>query len=59
MRIGHIDEAQMFHIFNMGVGMTATVAPEDADEAVRLLKANGVEAYVMGTVAEGEGVSIC
>ena len=59
MRIGHIDEAQMFHIFNMGVGMTATVAPEDADEAVRLLKANGVEAYVMGTVVEGEGVSIC
>ena len=59
MRIGHIDEAQMFHIFNMGVGMTVTVSPEDADEAVRLLRANGVEAYVMGEIVQGEGVSIC
>lgn len=59
MRIGHIDEVQMFHIFNMGVGMTVTVSPEDADEAVRLLRANGVEAYVMGEVVQGEGVSIC
>ena len=59
MREGHIDEVQMFHIFNMGVGMTAAVAPEDADEALRTLKANGVDARVMGTVVEGEGVSIC
>lgn len=59
MRIGHIDEVQMFHIFNMGVGMTVTVSPEDADEAVRLLRANGVEAYVMGEIVQGEGVSIC
>ncbi len=58
-RIGHIDEAQMFHIFNMGVGMTVTVAPEDADEAVRVLKAGGVEACIVGTVVPGEGVSIC
>ncbi|MBQ9566141.1 MAG: phosphoribosylformylglycinamidine cyclo-ligase [Synergistaceae bacterium] len=66
MREGGIDEPQMFHIFNMGVGMTATVAPEDADEAVRVLKAGGVEAYVMGEVVDGrnvpgggEGVTLC
>ena len=59
MREGKIGEDQMFHIFNMGVGMTATAAPEDADGAVRLLQANGVDAYVMGTVVEGEGVVLC
>ncbi|MBQ7263900.1 MAG: phosphoribosylformylglycinamidine cyclo-ligase, partial [Synergistaceae bacterium] len=51
-RQGEIDEAQMFHIFNMGVGMTAVVSPDDADEALRVLRAGGVDAYVMGTVAK-------
>ena len=51
-REGKIDEAQMFHIFNMGVGMTAIVSPTDADGALRALRAEGVDAYVMGTVVE-------
>ena len=59
MREGNIDEAQMFHIFNMGVGMTAITAPDDADAAVGILKENGVDAYIMGKAVNGEGVLIC
>ena len=59
MREGNIDEAQMFHIFNMGVGMTAITAPDDADAAVGILKEHGVDAYIMGTAVNGEGVLIC
>ena len=47
-------------VFNMGVGMTAAVAPEDAASAVRALRENGVEAYPIGTVVPGtEGVVLC
>lgn len=50
----------MFNTFNMGVGMSVTVAPEDADRAVRILRENGTDAYIIGETASGEdGVKIC
>ena len=52
---GDIDEHDMFNTFNMGVGMTMTVAAEDADAAAACLKAQGIEAYRIGTIVHGEG----
>lgn len=54
-RAGEIPERDMYNTFNMGIGMLAAVAAEDADAAVRCLRENGVEAYVCGEVARGEG----
>ncbi len=54
-RAGEIPERDMYNTFNMGVGMLAAVAAEDADAAVRCLRENGVEAYVCGEVARGKG----
>ncbi len=54
-RAWNIPERDMYNTFNMGVGMLAAVAAEDADAAVRCLRENGVEAYVCGEVARGEG----
>ena len=54
-RAGETPERDMYNTFNMGVGMLAAVAAEDADAAVRCLRENGVEAYVCGEVARGEG----
>ena len=54
-RAGEIPERDMYNTFNMGVGMLAAVAAEDADAAVRCLRENGVEAYFCGEVARGEG----
>ena len=59
MREGGIDEEQMFHVFNMGVGMTATVAEGDAEAALRVLRENGVEARPIGSVVDEEGVVLC
>ena len=59
MREGGIDEEQMFHVFNMGVGMTATVAEDDAEAALRVLRENGVEARPIGSVVDEEGVVLC
>ena len=43
----------MFNTFNMGVGMSIVVPKESADEAVKILNANGENAYVIGEIAEG------
>ena len=58
--LGELDERDMFGTFNMGVGMTLTVPAAYADQAVALLRVDGVEAYPIGeVVAGGEGVSFC
>jgi phosphoribosylformylglycinamidine cyclo-ligase len=58
-RAGNIPERDMFNTFNMGVGMTAVVPAAEADTAVDTLKASGVDAYLLGEVARGEGVTLC
>ncbi len=56
-KAGNIPERDMFNTFNMGVGMAITVAKEDADRAIEVLKANGEDAYLIGEVVAGsEGV---
>ena len=51
---GGISEHDMFNTFNMGVGMSLTVAPEDAARAIEILQVNGVDAYVMGEIVPSE-----
>ncbi|KAF5069201.1 Phosphoribosylformylglycinamidine cyclo-ligase [anaerobic digester metagenome] len=59
-KTGNIPERDMFNTFNMGVGMSIVVAKEDAEKAVKILRANGEDAYVMGEiVVSEEGVVIC
>ena len=59
-KTGGIAERDMFNTFNMGVGMAVAVPAEQADEAVRVLREQGQQAYIMGEVADGEtGVEIC
>ena len=57
-REGGISEHDMFNTFNMGVGMILTVAAEDADKAIEILKANGEDAYRLGVIGEGSGVQL-
>jgi phosphoribosylformylglycinamidine cyclo-ligase len=54
-REGNIPERDMFNTFNMGVGMTITVSPEDAEKALTILHENGEPgAYVLGEIVAGE-----
>ena len=59
-KTGNIPERDMFNTFNMGVGMSVTVAKEDADKTLEILKNNDTDAYIVGEVAKSdEGVIIC
>lgn len=51
---GDIPDRDMFNTFNMGVGMTVIVDSTDADRAIEILKHNGVDAYAIGVLTEGE-----
>lgn len=57
---GNIPLDHMFSTFNMGVGMIMTVSAEDADKTIEILKTQGEDAYVLGSVVDGEeGVILC
>nr|AIF26061.1 putative phosphoribosylformylglycinamidine cyclo-ligase [uncultured bacterium Ad_125_D08] len=51
---GHIPLRDMYNTFNMGIGMCLTVSAGEADEAVRVLRACGEDARIIGEVVPGE-----
>lgn len=51
---GGIPERDMFNTFNMGVGMSVVVAKEDEAVALASLKESGLDAYVIGEIAESD-----
>ncbi len=53
---GGVSEAEMFRVFNMGVGFVLMTAPEQADGVMTHLQASGETAYLLGEVVEGAGV---
>ena len=60
MKTGNISERDMFNTFNMGVGMSIVVDKKDADKALKILKAHGEDAYILGEVIKSDdGVVLC
>ena len=53
-KTGGISEHDMFNTFNMGVGMGIVVAEEDADRALSILRAQGEDAYALGTIVRSD-----
>lgn len=51
---GNIPERDLYNTFNMGVGMTVIVAPEDREKALSILSDAGEDAYEIGTIVRGE-----
>lgn len=59
-KTGNIPERDMYNTFNMGTGLMLCVDSDKADEAVRILNANGEQASIIGEIKDGEkGVEIC
>lgn len=58
-KTGNIPEGDMYNTFNMGVGMVVAVHQADATAALKNLRASGEEAFILGTITDGEkGVEI-
>jgi len=50
---GRVTDAEMYRVFNCGIGMTVQVAAHDADRAVATLRAAGQPAFLIGGVRSG------
>jgi len=58
---GNIADSEMYRTFNCGVGMVVAVSADEAERAIEILRSNGEEAVVIGTIetfSEGAQVVI-
>ncbi|MBQ7195947.1 MAG: phosphoribosylformylglycinamidine cyclo-ligase [Synergistaceae bacterium] len=56
MTTGKIERDEMFHVFNMGVGMVLIASPDDAGEILNAIN----DSYLIGEIIEEEGgVKLC
>src|SRR5712691_1117204 len=53
-RLGNIERAEMFHVFNMGIGFTLIVSPDVVDSVREPLSAQQLPTWIIGEVTEGE-----
>ena len=51
---GSVSERDMFNTYNMGVGMSVVVPAAEAEKALEILRENGVDAYTIGEIVEGD-----
>lgn len=58
-KMGDIDTKEMFATFNMGIGMMMVVDPADVELVKKRIQAAGEQAYEIGKVIEGRGVTLC
>jgi phosphoribosylformylglycinamidine cyclo-ligase len=52
---GDVADDEMTHVFNLGLGMLAVVAPREAERALDVVRSAGQEAWIVGEVSEGRG----
>ncbi|MCL3863120.1 phosphoribosylformylglycinamidine cyclo-ligase [Actinotalea sp. K2] len=55
--LGGVPRHDLESTLNLGVGMVAVVGPEGVDRALALCAARGVEAWVLGSVKQSDGVA--
>ena len=52
---GHVESKEMYHTFNMGIGMVLVVKPELVERVVEVLETEHEKVYSIGIVTEGNG----
>ena len=55
---GNISEHDMYNVFNMGIGMILVVDEKDVEKTMEIIKDNGENPSVIGTVTDNEGIVI-
>jgi phosphoribosylformylglycinamidine cyclo-ligase len=53
---GRVPEAELYQVFNMGIGMTIIVSADKASAVLRFVHSQKQRAWIIGEVAKGRGV---
>lgn len=50
-----VDDAELYQVFNMGIGMTVVAHQEKADAVLRAIQKAGHPAWIIGEIVKGKG----
>ena len=53
-KFGNVPERDMFNTYNMGVGMSVVVPAAQAELAMQILKDNGQDSYIIGSIIKND-----
>jgi phosphoribosylformylglycinamidine cyclo-ligase len=53
-----VTKAELYQVFNMGVGMVVIVAPQQATAILRLIRTRDHPAWVIGEITQGTGITV-
>ncbi|HAM71965.1 MAG TPA: phosphoribosylformylglycinamidine cyclo-ligase [Verrucomicrobiales bacterium] len=54
---GGVPEEELYQVFNMGIGMVVIASDDSADAILRAIRSRGHEAWIIGDVVRGRGLS--
>jgi phosphoribosylformylglycinamidine cyclo-ligase len=54
---GGVPEAELYQVFNMGIGMTIIVSADQIDAVMKFIRAHKQKAWLIGEVVKGKGVA--
>jgi phosphoribosylformylglycinamidine cyclo-ligase len=57
-KLGHVEDAEMYAVYNMGIGLCAVLPEADGEPALALGRQHGLEAWRLGTVTRAEVKSV-
>lgn len=52
---GNVETEEMFHVFNMGIGLIVATSADQADHVLGKLASGNAEASIIGEISEGSG----
>ncbi len=52
--LGHVETAEMFAVFNMGIGLCVIVGEADADRVCEIARGHGSDAHLIGRAVEAD-----
>lgn len=52
---GGVPDAELYQVFNMGIGMTLIVAADNAETILKLIRSHHQKAWIIGEVVKGKG----
>jgi phosphoribosylformylglycinamidine cyclo-ligase len=54
-KTGNVENEEMYHTFNMGVGLVMAVRPSDVEQVVKSQDLRGFDPTIIGKVTSGSG----
>jgi phosphoribosylformylglycinamidine cyclo-ligase len=52
-----VPDAELYQVFNMGIGMVSIVSAEKANDVLKFIRAQKHKAWIIGEVVKGKGVA--